>query len=107
MTLIDQYLSSWTMTKEDVIKWDNLINMLPDGAGTRNLEVSEEYAAKYDGDFYGLLLDLADIEDKYLYPNMLANGFNSPSDYKKEIRLIRIIDSKALQKMLLTINKKS
>lgn len=95
-----------TMSKTDVINWDNLVGMLNIENSTYKQPVSETDAVMYSGDFYGLLLNVFKIESAYLYPNLLANGFTSPSEYGRNIREVRILESEALKKMLLTINKK-
>lgn len=93
--------------RSKVIHWDNLVPMLHADNSVSTTEVTEFQAAMYDGDFYGLLRNCLEVEEQYLYPMMLANGFKCPSDYRRNIRKIKLLNSEAIKQMLLVINKKT
>lgn len=61
----------------------------------RPLQVSSMLAYKYEGDFYGLLLEL-NVSYNYLWIALRVNGMVNPSDYTVDVCPQPVMPSEAL-----------
>lgn len=87
-------------------RWNNLKPILIYGGHGQYRKVADAHKDRYRGDFYGLLKQVFGIEDKLLYPNLIANDFNSPTDYNGEENIF-ILDSKSLSRFYTGLIKES
>ena len=87
--------------EDDVIDmWNNVIPMLRPYINIEYKTISIDQAYRYRGDFYGLLKVLLEIEEAYIYPTMLINGFRDSTDYDGNNTKILIPDLSTLDTYL-------
>lgn len=85
------------LTYQMVFKWDSVRNVLQEKYVVATKEISPVQAEKYKHDLFGLLKNELNIPKEFLYPHMIVNGYDSPSNYGGERLRFKILDTRQLK----------
>lgn len=77
-------------------KWNSIKQIIKDKYITSTNEISPIYADKYKFDLYGLFSQYFMIPEQYIYPHIIANDYDSSSDYDGSKLRFKILDTKEL-----------
>ena len=84
------------LSKKIINDWNTVSQVLKYKYTNNIEELKPVYAEKYKFDLYGLLKDVFSIPDEYLYPHMIINGYDCPTDFTGEQLIFRKLDVDAL-----------
>lgn len=98
MTIDDNYVSS-----EYIIAIESHLNYLKNTSTMK--AVSKQQTFKYEGDFYGLLLEL-NIPANYFYVTMRVNDLVNSTDYKGNSELLFVPNFSEIDKIVSILETK-
>lgn len=75
-----------------VAQWMMYLPTLYERGITKQVEISPAIGYKYRFDLFGLLANEFNVTYRLLIPNMLVNGYNSPTDYDGTNLRLYILD---------------
>lgn len=77
-------------------KWNTIKPIMKSKYVVSINEISPVYAEKYKYDLYGLFQQYFSIPEQFIYPHIIANDYDSSSDYDGSKLRFRILDTKEL-----------
>lgn len=90
-------ITTTTLTYDLIFKWDSIRSVLQEKYIISEKEITPVQAEKYRNDLFGLFQNELSIQKQFLYPHMIVNGYDSPSNYAAEKLRFSILDSKQLK----------
>lgn len=95
---LSEYITSddFTIGKELIKQWNTITFILRDKYTLATSKITPPYAEKYKFDLEGLFKEYFKIENKFIYPHIIANGYTSSWDYHGEKLEFRLLDTNML-----------
>lgn len=84
------------LNKTYFTNWLNIEDLLPDMLTTNLAEIPPAKVAKYRFDLIGLFKEYLNMDDKYIFPHILVNGYKSSSDFNCELLRFKLLDTSKL-----------
>ena len=97
MLLASSNIQEGYMTHKVANGWCNVLPFLLQFNIVDTEEITTVDAEKYRFDMYGLFKHVLNIPDEYIYPHILANGYDSSYDYNGNQLRIKMLDLSALE----------
>lgn len=85
------------LSKSMMQKWNTIRPILKYDHTNNIEEVKPVYAEKYKFDLYGLFREVFSIPEEFLYPHMIVNDYDCPTDFTGERLRFRKLDANVLQ----------
>lgn len=86
-------INSTVISKTYYNDWINVQDLLPDMLSGNIAEIPPAKVAKYRFDLYGLFKEYFNMEDRYIFPHILVNGYLSSSDFNCELLRFKLLDT--------------
>jgi len=97
--------SAVVLDKDMLNKWDSARDILEKNYIDRTLTIDIATAAKYRFDLAGLF-KYSGIHQRFIYPHILVNGYNSSLEYDGNILEFKLINEQKLQELYSHFSKK-
>lgn len=79
-----------------IMRWNSLTNLIREKMIIAYKEIEPVIAEKYIFDFYGLLKNEFNMQDVYIYPHIIGNGYFSSTEYNGNLLRIALLDEERL-----------
>lgn len=88
------------LDRELCIKWQSIKQFLETIYIADKITITPVEARKYTGDLYGLFTKVLKVDYQYLYPHIIANGYDGLNDYDGRRLTFTVLNIQALQKYM-------
>ena len=104
--LISSLRSQYILHPELVTKWNSVIDTLRQYSVTKVKEISPVDSEKYKFDLWGLFKNEIGVDEKFIYPHIRVNGYDSSNQYEGKKLKFKLLDPSTLERYHKLFNKK-
>ena len=104
--LINSLRSQYILHPELVTKWNSVIDTLRQYSVTKVKEISPVDSEKYKFDLWGLFKNEIGVDEKFIYPHIRVNGYDSSNQYEGKKLKFKLLDPSTLERYHKLFNKK-
>lgn len=96
-----------SLSRDLCVKWQSIKPLLETKYVLNTFTITPVTAAKYRGDLLGLFRHEVGVDINYIYPHIIANGYDGPNCYDGEQLTFKLLDLAALSKYYRVFTRES